>query len=366
MGSGNYAKVCKQIVSNYDNLEDSHKEFCKKLVRNLGCYNFGNKYNDPSHEHCHILYNWIYNKKEEYKNLDEIITKCFNNCIDLKDRIKDKLKCSYDLYNNFYKDPMKMTILDIFNNNMESIIRKLIDEYDNDDSPARNFVCEYANIYNEMYENYCNNEKKSDTYHQDTCNMLNSFRYSYMQFFYNNNNIVKKYKIPSLFNLENEYSYKCTSSPKTLERVTLSQGNKETSSPSNNDHSRNTDAFTPSMRVPNNITPSYSISTESFVQNEERSLQSSEFIQEIPAIVTMADENHRTYSSGSISTTEALGTETDEDHSADSSVPSSTTAAAGTEANESHSTGSSGRSSTTTALSTVAAVSSALALLYKV
>ncbi|GAB69701.1 hypothetical protein PCYB_004500, partial [Plasmodium cynomolgi strain B] len=200
-GSENYARVCEKIVENYNELDANHKEFCRKLVRNLGCYNYKNEYSNPLHYQCHILYNWIYNQIKKYGELDDIITKCFNNCISLMNFTGVKHKCSYDLYNTVYKDPIKMTIIDIFNNNMQNIINKLIieHEYDNEAS-AQNFLCEFVNLYKVIYGKHCKDKNERDTYDKITCYMLESFRDSYTYYFYYNEKIVKKYYIPSLYN----------------------------------------------------------------------------------------------------------------------------------------------------------------------
>ncbi|KMZ77243.1 hypothetical protein PVIIG_05196 [Plasmodium vivax India VII] len=180
-----------------------------KLVRNLGCYYSDPKYYNPNNDRCIILYNWIYNTKKKYKHSNEIITECFNDYIHLMSHVPGNHKCSYDSYINFYEEPIKMTILDIFNNNIQNIIIKLMGGYGNDNFSAQNFVCECVKLYKEMEKQYCTKKIGMDNKSVQTCQMLKSFKTTYMEFFYKK--LDKNDNIPSLYNVEDEYTNKCLS-----------------------------------------------------------------------------------------------------------------------------------------------------------
>ncbi|CAI7724218.1 Plasmodium vivax Vir protein, putative [Plasmodium vivax] len=204
-----YEGVCEPIVRNYGNEKSRHKDFCMKLVKNLGCYNLDTQYHNPNNDRCIILYNWIHNTKKNYKHSNEIITKCFNDYNYLMSLVPGKYICSYDSYNNVYEDPIKMNILDIFNNNMHNIIPILKGEYDADEFSPQKFVCECAKLYKEIEMEYCTKKSGMDSKRVQTCQMLNIFKTSYMEFFYKI--LDKKDNIPSLHDVEQEYTKKCLS-----------------------------------------------------------------------------------------------------------------------------------------------------------
>ncbi|KMZ95738.1 hypothetical protein PVMG_05337 [Plasmodium vivax Mauritania I] len=215
----NYEGVCEGIVKNYGEEKAKHKDFCMKLVRNLGCYNLNTKYYNPNNDRCIILYNWIHNTKKNYIHSDEIITKCFNDYIEFMDRTIGNYMCSYDSYNAIYEDPIKMTILDIFNNNMQNIKRKLMEEREKGKFSAQNFVCGSVNIYRKMYRNYCNDQNARDKEHKNTCDQLNALRTIYNSYIFQN--VDLKNKIPALDDREEEFWDKCKSDEKLPEKAVV-------------------------------------------------------------------------------------------------------------------------------------------------
>ncbi|CAI7724170.1 Plasmodium vivax Vir protein, putative [Plasmodium vivax] len=198
---------CYMILSEIDKYIEPYNSFCTKLLKNLGHYSKNQESFIRSHYRCNILYNWIYNSKKKHNISDEIINKFFDDYITISGVMKYGDACSYNLHNSFYEEPMKMTILDIFNNNMQNIINKLMGEHEKDKRSAQNFVCECVNLYKEIAKDHCTKITKMNYKREKTCEMLDSFKTSYMQFFYNT--IVKNDNIPSLENVEEEYMSKC-------------------------------------------------------------------------------------------------------------------------------------------------------------
>ncbi|KMZ77098.1 hypothetical protein PVIIG_06095 [Plasmodium vivax India VII] len=247
-----YEGVCEPIVKNYGDEKAKHKDFCMKLVRNLGCYNSDPKYYNPKSDRCHILYNWIYNEKNNYKNSNEIITKCFNDYIRLMSLVPGKHKCSFDSYNAIYDEPVKMTILDIFNDNMHNIIPILMGEQEKDKFSAQNFVCECVKIYRYIYNSHCAIKHPREGKREKTCEMLRKLKFIYDTYLLSDERL--KNKIPSLDADDNEYSNKCKSKAKGLESFTVSPGRVETFSQSREVSGRNTGSFTPSAQDPDENT----------------------------------------------------------------------------------------------------------------
>ncbi|KMZ77030.1 hypothetical protein PVIIG_05227 [Plasmodium vivax India VII] len=205
--SNSYDALCHAIINNVNGNVEKHKDICMKLMRNLGHYDAKTSFFNPSFYRCNILYNWIYNTIENSETTNKLIIKCFDDYISTMRSTVQYYNCTYDLFNSTYLEPRKITILNIFDNNIPDIIVKLNGEYNLNDSPSQNFVCECVNIYKEMYRNYCNDQSPRDTKHNKTCDRLNTFQKSYMEYIYNI--VVKKDNIPSLEDVENEYMRKC-------------------------------------------------------------------------------------------------------------------------------------------------------------
>ncbi|KMZ77256.1 hypothetical protein PVIIG_05209 [Plasmodium vivax India VII] len=185
----------------------SYNNFCTKLLKNLGHYSENPKSFIRSHYHCNILYNWIYNSKKKHTIPDEFINDCFEEYIRIGKAMDYKYSCSYDIHNRLYEEPMNMTILNIFESNMETIRHTLNDEKGVINFPCRKFVCKCVHIYKNMHENYCKNIDDGNKENTGTCSKLTEFYSTYRFFFLDN--IVKKDEIPALDDDPNIYSNKC-------------------------------------------------------------------------------------------------------------------------------------------------------------
>ncbi|KMZ77255.1 hypothetical protein PVIIG_05208 [Plasmodium vivax India VII] len=121
-------------------------------------------------------------------------------------------RCSYYAYDNSYLEPTKIVELKIFHDNIHVIVDTLLHEYEINMINLQKYICKYVNIYKELNSTYCSHNVKSTAKHEDTCNFLEKFRTSYMSYLYNK--LDKKEVIPSLDDVEKEYTQKCF--PSTL------------------------------------------------------------------------------------------------------------------------------------------------------
>ncbi|GAB70078.1 hypothetical protein PCYB_008270, partial [Plasmodium cynomolgi strain B] len=164
----NYEKVCKQIVSNYDNLNESHKKFCMKLVRNLGCYNYRNDGYNLNKEDCVILYYWIYNLVKQHDIKDSLITPIFYDNYSKLCTYKRKVNCFYYDYYDHFEEPVNMIFLDIFQHNIHIIKKALENPKDQINDNLQKYICKCIHIYNEMHDKYClsnyDNDQKRKTH----------------------------------------------------------------------------------------------------------------------------------------------------------------------------------------------------------
>ncbi|SCO72990.1 VIR protein [Plasmodium vivax] len=238
-----YLPVCKLIMSKLTGNMKNHEEFCMKLIRNLGHYDMYTNFYNPSHDRCHILYNWIYNTIESTETPNELINKCFEDYTDQISKMGKPSKCSYDAFNSLYLEPRKITILKIFDDNIRDIIDKLNEEHSSTDSPSKKFVCECVKIYRNIYNSYCAIRYPKEGKAKSTCDMLTTLKNIYDSYLLRDEAL--KNKIPSLDADDNEYSNKCISQAKGLEAAAFSPGRLESSSQTREVSGRNRASFTP-------------------------------------------------------------------------------------------------------------------------
>ncbi|KMZ89722.1 hypothetical protein PVMG_04552 [Plasmodium vivax Mauritania I] len=193
-----------------------HRNFCMKLLRNLGHYTAKSTYFNPDHDECNVLNYWIYNSVKKDSIPDDIIDKCFEDYYTHMGRMPLRPRCDNRSYNNKYKDPLNVIILDIFNYNME-IVKNIIDV--GNDTPnysLQRYICECVKLYHEMNRNYCNPSSKKDDESSNNCFLLNLLKQTYELYLSNKQN--NNYKIPSLDDNQNKYLTECQ---KYLQEQTL-------------------------------------------------------------------------------------------------------------------------------------------------
>ncbi|KMZ99306.1 hypothetical protein PVNG_02189 [Plasmodium vivax North Korean] len=184
-----------------------YNNFCLNLLNNLGHYSKNQELYIRSHYRCNILYNWIYNQKKKHGIQDEIINKCFEEYIKIGGVMKYNFACSYDTYNKLYEEPINMTLLNIFEYNMETIRNILNVEKDVNNISSRKFVCKAVQIYKDMYQKYCVKGEEGNQRHKNTCSELGNFKYSYANYFFSE--LGKEAEIPSLDDIQNKHLTEC-------------------------------------------------------------------------------------------------------------------------------------------------------------
>ncbi|CAI7724173.1 PIR protein [Plasmodium vivax] len=238
-----YLPVCELIMSRISGNVMNHKNFCMKLLRNLGHYDADTNFFNPSYARCNILYNWIYNTIENSETANELIIKCFQDYIYIMSSLPSQYKCSYDAFNSLYLEPRKITILKIFDDNIGDIIDKLNEEHSSTHSPSKEFVCECVKIYRNIYNSYCAIRYPKEGKAKSTCDMLTTLKNIYDSYLLRD--AALKNKIPSLDADDNEFSNKCISQAKGLEAVAFSPGHSESFSQTREASGRNRASFTP-------------------------------------------------------------------------------------------------------------------------
>ncbi|KMZ76750.1 hypothetical protein PVIIG_05608 [Plasmodium vivax India VII] len=183
---------------------EKNKIFCMKLVRNLGFYAPNSEFFDPNEDRCKILYYWVYNSAKNKHISNKLITDCFNDYKDHMTNINKKPKCYYYPFEDSYNEPIDMIILEIFHTNMKALTDILSKENSKINLDLQKYICECVNIYKEMDKKYCLGKDSNSSL---TCIMLYVVKQMYN--LYLSGKDYHKYKIPSLYDVEKEYTAKC-------------------------------------------------------------------------------------------------------------------------------------------------------------
>ncbi|KMZ77093.1 hypothetical protein PVIIG_06090 [Plasmodium vivax India VII] len=202
-----YDTFCDPFMKELGDDDKEHKNFCLKLIRNLGHYSKDFKFLKFKPEYCTNLNNWVYNSIKKYSIPKEIITGCYNDYKRFTVMTNNISICSYYSYEDIYEEPLNIIILNIFESNMHIIQNALDGRYDSIFLPLRMYICECIEIYKKMYKKYCPKMDTDSEKKKSTCDILESIKTTYNSFIsgksYQNN------KMPSLENDTEEYFAMC-------------------------------------------------------------------------------------------------------------------------------------------------------------
>ncbi|SCO65468.1 hypothetical protein PVT01_030028300, partial [Plasmodium vivax] len=202
-----YIILCNQIIGLSKGDKNVYNDFCVKLLRNLGHHSKASKYFNPNHERCNILYNWIYNTKKNDIHSNNIINECFDDYNRLMKHTDSMNRCSYFSHDR-YVEPIKISILNIFYDNMDIIKGILTRPDDSKKNSCLKFVCECIKIYKDIYDSYCVSVDQTNEKHRTTCLRLGEIKNTYKWYFSNQDSLNSI--IPSLDNINDDYLVKCT------------------------------------------------------------------------------------------------------------------------------------------------------------
>ncbi|SCO72999.1 VIR protein [Plasmodium vivax] len=201
-----YILLCHTFMNGLNESKEEYKIFCNKLARNLGLYSEDTRFTKPSHDRCNILYNWIYNSIKKHHIPDNIIKECFEE-YDRITKATGNIKCSYYTYDNDYKEPENIMLLNVFISYIGDTKNTMNGENEDLKRSCHKYICEFVKIYKRMYSEYCLRESPNYQKQQKTCEHLGYFKQNYDIFLFNQ--LKEKDKIPSLEKVEEEYMLKC-------------------------------------------------------------------------------------------------------------------------------------------------------------
>ncbi|SCA81818.1 Plasmodium vivax Vir protein, putative [Plasmodium vivax] len=202
-----YETLCDMILNRLNNDKEEHYNFFMKLVRNLGIYIEKDYSLNFKPDRCNNLNYWIYNSIKKHNIQDNLIDQCFENYFDVMNHAIVMIKCNYHSYDKIYEDPMIAIMLNIFKTYVGDVKNALMNRDASKHMLALKFVCDCVKIYKNERFKYCSYENLKNHKYQKTCDKFKSFKDTYTSFLFGQSDLIKK--IPSLDNIDQEYSNMC-------------------------------------------------------------------------------------------------------------------------------------------------------------
>ncbi|KMZ76835.1 hypothetical protein PVIIG_05407 [Plasmodium vivax India VII] len=187
-----YISVCSYFIKPWDEGKEEDKEFCTKLVRNLGHHSDNKDFLNYKTHDCLNLNNWIYNSMMKNNIQENIIKECFKEYDGTVGGMGKKPTCFYYEYDKTYSEPRNIIMLNIFTSNIHIFKNILKGEINSVHCSCQKFIEEVVSIYKYIKKTYCYNIVMGSS---NTCQELTSFAGSY---YYLYNDSAVKDKIPSL------------------------------------------------------------------------------------------------------------------------------------------------------------------------
>ncbi|KMZ88562.1 hypothetical protein PVBG_04771 [Plasmodium vivax Brazil I] len=128
--------------------------------------------------------------------------------------------CYSDTYDKYYEEPIKKTLLYIFENNMKNLKNILIGRDDSHKTHCQKFVCECVKIYKNVYSSYCNGTNPIRDKNKNTCDTLNNLKIIYNQYLFHEKDLMNK--VPSLDGSIQEFWDRCKPDEKMLAATGIS------------------------------------------------------------------------------------------------------------------------------------------------
>ncbi|CAG9474661.1 unnamed protein product [Plasmodium vivax] len=200
--------ICKTNATIENNGEETYKELCMKLLKNsLLLTKHSNNY-DMYSKRCKDLYNWLYHERKLYNPTENIVRSIFNLSNSLIQGTNTPYLCPYLLYNKDHYKYEKIIELNIFEDNVETLIDILKDRNSDQYCPCIKYVNNCVKTYKNLNNNYCTNRKAQELGNVKFCNKLKDF-ITYYEFLTKEETI--KNEIPSLSSDIDKYTNECLS-----------------------------------------------------------------------------------------------------------------------------------------------------------
>ncbi|CAI7720785.1 Plasmodium vivax Vir protein, putative, partial [Plasmodium vivax] len=182
-----------------------YKDFCMKLMRNLGAYSSGQELCRPKTERCKTLRNWLYNVIIDQNVPTDIISTIFKESKEIIGENCNMFMCDFS-YNEKIKEPKKIIKLLNLIDNVNIFYDIMIDITKSDYCSCEKYINECVNIYKDMKNKYCTKGNDKDI-NRETCSYLDTFDTTYTNYLYKKLKLPAE--IPSLTSTNDEYVGRC-------------------------------------------------------------------------------------------------------------------------------------------------------------
>ncbi|VUZ99402.1 PIR protein [Plasmodium vivax] len=200
---------CKEHARIENNGEETYNELCMKLLKNILIL-FTRYSNDKEiySKRCKDLYNWLYHKTKPYKLTENIVPSIFNYSKSLIQETDKQYICPYLLYNKDHYKYEKIIELNIFEDNVETLIDILKDRNSDQYCPCIKYVNNCVKTYKNLDNNYCTPANIQKLDNDEFCKELNKFP-TYYGYLTDVPSIMNE--IPSLSSDIDKYTNECLS-----------------------------------------------------------------------------------------------------------------------------------------------------------
>ncbi|KMZ89766.1 hypothetical protein PVMG_04596 [Plasmodium vivax Mauritania I] len=202
-----YEDLCEEVLVESAENHRKHKNFCKKLIRNLYSPSNYRENGKLKSERCRNLTNWLYYMIIKYDIPDDLISKCFQKT-ESKMKEQGKHICPYSPYKEIHQEPEAMLKINNFEGIMDVVKSKLMDSDHSKNCSCEDYVYECVRMYNYMNSKYCNTTDRKDRIYKDTCSQLRAFYNTYNSYYSQNTQLNGK--IPPISKADTQYHFKCS------------------------------------------------------------------------------------------------------------------------------------------------------------
>ncbi|KMZ89769.1 hypothetical protein PVMG_04599 [Plasmodium vivax Mauritania I] len=186
-------KLCDNVSLLSSDFTEEHKNFCKKLSRNLLLLDYGGYGGGDFFKYCDILYMWMYFEINRNSISNEITKEIFNKSTEIiKSKIINK-HCPYFNFNENHHETRKLMKLSIFNYNVDTFQSMLKGEINPNVCSIIRYIYRCIVIYRDMNSRYCSSGKDQRDENKNSCDIIRNFNSFYTSYISSKNDLTHNF-----------------------------------------------------------------------------------------------------------------------------------------------------------------------------
>ncbi|GAB69544.1 hypothetical protein PCYB_002930 [Plasmodium cynomolgi strain B] len=172
--------------------KENYRDICVKILRNLYSF-YNNNYDNmcSSTECCKYLNYWMSYVKKKHNLSDKLLQATLVGASFYFSPNEPDSCLEYTL-DEKYKEPEKIIKLLYFLDNISIIKNTLLHKNISMNCAGQSYIYECINIYSELDEKYCSKADEKNGVNKSVCEILDKFKTSYTEDFYNKAGIADK------------------------------------------------------------------------------------------------------------------------------------------------------------------------------